>query len=126
MFSFIGQIFLGYDLHVMIKLREELNSEIPESLLRKAEENELATDEETYLDMWNIHKFLLAAGFREESIMCDRSAIFWKKIRNMVTDLENKLAPAGTKFPVSKNLKDVYTEKIDEILKKIREQMNKE
>ena len=120
-FMIFQQLFLGYDLHVLYKLRRQFIEKIPLTLLTQAQETGLSADEKTYLDMWNIKMFLLACGFNEENIMYDRKNMFWVTLRKMLSDLEDQLLPVGTVIPGNKELSDLYEDKIDEILKKIKE-----
>ena len=118
---FYEQAFLEYDLCVLYKLRTQLDSgKIPLTLLTQAQETGLSADEKTYLDMWNIKMFLLACGFNKENIMYDRENMFWVTLRKMLSDLEDQLLPIGTEIPGNKELSDLYVDKINEILKKIK------
>ena len=117
-----GSLFWGYDWHALVKIRMDIpyRDNRGKELLKKAEEKELNDDEMTYLDIWSINRYLMAAGYDEEHIMYDRYEKFWAEIRKSLTRLEDRLLQTKQFISVgTTTISEILEKEIEQAIKKI-------
>ena len=115
----LGNKFIEQDLKPLLYIIEHfpLDEHDSRTLLRKAESMSLNDDEMNFLDIWNVNRYMAACCEEGTHILYSRKELFYKKLREILSRLQNRLNPSKKRFS-GWTMGQMYESAISEVIDK--------